>query len=126
LELKENEYFLATAHRQENVDDPERFGGIVEGLQRVGSAFTTQVIYPIHPRAKKNLGKFGLTPTGLKLIEPLDYLAFLQLESKAKLVFTDSGGVQEETCILKVPCVTLRGNTERPETPIKSLKWLKS
>jgi UDP-N-acetylglucosamine 2-epimerase (non-hydrolysing) len=59
---------------------------------------------------------FGLKAKGIELIEPLDYLSFLQLESEAKLVLTDSGGVQEEACILKVPCVTLRDNTERPET----------
>ena len=114
--MRRTSIFLATVHRQENADDPERFGGIVKGLQRVGGAFATQVIYPIHPRAKKNLGEFGLTPIGLRIIEPLDYLSFLRLESKARLVFTDSGGVQEETCILKVPCVTLRDNAERPET----------
>ncbi len=60
--------------------------------------------------------EFGLESNGLRLVEPLDYLAFLRLESCAKLVLTDSGGVQEETCILRVPCVTLRDNTERPET----------
>jgi UDP-N-acetylglucosamine 2-epimerase (non-hydrolysing) len=74
------------------------------------------VIYPIHPRARKMMYHFGLKANGIVVIEPLDYLSFLQLESKARLVLTDSGGVQEETCILKVPCVTLRENTERPET----------
>ena len=62
------------------------------------------------------MARFGLSSKGLSLVEPLDYLAFLRLESCADLVLTDSGGVQEETCILKVPCVTLRDNTERPET----------
>ena len=62
------------------------------------------------------MDRFGLKTTGIKFIDPVDYLSFLQLESKAKLVLTDSGGVQEETCVLKVPCVTLRDNTERPET----------
>ena len=74
------------------------------------------VIYPIHPRARKRLNDFDLKPNGIKLIDPVDFLSFLQLESNAKLVLTDSGGVQEETCIIKVPCVTLRDNTERPET----------
>ena len=74
------------------------------------------MIYPIHPRAKKQLDQFGIEHRGITLVEPLDYLAFLQLESKAKLVLTDSGGIQEETCILGIPCVTLRDNTERPET----------
>ncbi len=62
------------------------------------------------------MDRFGLKSTGILFIDPVDYLSFLQLESKAKLVLTDSGGVQEETCILNVPCVTLRDNTERPET----------
>ena len=114
--LEPKEYFLVTAHRQENVDVKERFEGIVKGLERVADEFGLPVIYPIHPRAKKMTNHFGLKMNGMKLIEPLDYLSFLQLESNAKLVLTDSGGVQEESCILKVPCVTLRDNTERPET----------
>lgn len=114
--LAPRKYFIATAHRQENVDDPSRFCGIIEGLKTVGKTFDTKVIYPVHPRARKNMAQFGLSADNLELIEPLDYLSFLQLESKAKLLFTDSGGVQEETCVLKVPCVTLRNNTERPET----------
>ena len=116
LGLKGGEYFVATAHRQENVDDPKRFGDIIKGLSRARREFGVQLVYPIHPRAKKRLEEFGLESRVLRLIEPLDYLGFLQLESTAKLVFTDSGGVQEETCILGVPCVTLRDNTERPET----------
>ena len=109
-------YLLATAHRQENVDDKKKFAGLIRGLQMVQDEFKIPLIYPIHPRAKKRLEQFGIDHTGITLIEPLDYLAFLQLESKAKLVLTDSGGVQEETCVLGVPCVTLRDNTERPET----------
>ena len=74
-------------------------------------------LYPIHPRTMKRIKEFGLeVPTGVELIEPLGFLEFLQLEANATLVLTDSGGVQEESCILKVPCVTLRDNTERPET----------
>jgi UDP-N-acetylglucosamine 2-epimerase (non-hydrolysing) len=79
--------------------------------------FNIPMIYPIHPRTKKRIKEFGLeVPKGVELIEPLGFLEFLQLEANAKLVLTDSGGVQEETCILRVPCVTLRDNTERPET----------
>ena len=109
-------YFLVTAHRQENVDVKERFEGIIKGLELVAKEFGLPVIYPIHPRARKMMNHFGLKANGIEFIEPLDYLSFLQLESKAKLILTDSGGVQEEACILKVPCVTLRDNTERPET----------
>lgn len=116
LNLEAGRFMLATSHRQENVDDKHRFMGIMMGLQLVQRHFKMSLIYPIHPRAKKQLEKFGIDTTGVTLVEPLDYLAFVQLESKAKLVLTDSGGVQEETCVLGVPCVTLRDNTERPET----------
>ncbi len=116
LGVNECQYILATSHRQENVDDKKRFTGIINGLRLVQKEFKIPVIYPVHPRARKQLESFGLSTQGLELIEPLDYLSFLQLESKAKIVLTDSGGVQEETCILGVPCVTLRDNTERPET----------
>ena len=116
LDLKEEKYFLVTAHRQENVDNRRRFDGILKGLQLINKEYDLPVIYPIHPRARKRMMEFGLNSDGIKLIEPLDYLSFLQLEANAKLVLTDSGGVQEETCILKIPCVTLRDNTERPET----------
>jgi len=116
LDLKEEKYFLVTAHRQENVDNKNRFESILKGLQLINKEYDLPVIYPIHPRAKKRMMEFGLNADGIKLIEPLDYLSFLQLEANAKLVLTDSGGVQEETCILKIPCVTLRDNTERPET----------
>ena len=116
LHLKPEGYFLVTAHRQENVDIKERFEGIIKGLELVTNEFGLPVIYPIHPRARKMMNHFGLKANGIEFIEPLDYLSFVQLESKARLVLTDSGGVQEETCILKVPCVTLRDNTERSET----------
>lgn len=116
LGLEKGKYLLSTVHRQENVDNRERFAGIIEGLRRVQDRFGVPLIYPVHPRARQRLQEFGLDSSGITLIEPLDYFAFLQVESKAKLVLTDSGGVQEEACILQVPCVTLRDNTERPET----------
>jgi UDP-N-acetylglucosamine 2-epimerase (non-hydrolysing) len=116
LNAEGNDYFLVTAHRQENVDNRERFQGILDGLRLIRDEFGLPVIYPIHPRAKKMISEFGLNPEGVTLIEPVGYLRFLRLESKAKLILTDSGGIQEEACILGVPCVTLRDNTERPET----------
>jgi UDP-N-acetylglucosamine 2-epimerase (non-hydrolysing) len=117
LNLEKEEYFLITAHRQENVDEKERLKGILDGLELVHNEFGLPIIYPIHPRTQKRINEFGLkNPEGISLIEPLGFLEFLQLEANAELVLTDSGGVQEETCILKVPCVTLRDNTERPET----------
>ena len=116
LGLEACKFMLATSHRQENVDIKERFAGLIKGLQLIQKEFGVPIIYPIHPRARKQLELFGINTKGLTLVEPLDYLAFLNLESKAMLVLSDSGGVQEETCILGVPCVTLRDNTERPET----------
>jgi UDP-N-acetylglucosamine 2-epimerase (non-hydrolysing) len=114
--LNPKKYFLVTIHRQENVDDKFRFFGILKGLEKVSEEFNIPIVYPIHPRSRKRMVEFGLNPKGVRLIEPVDFLTFLQLESNARLVLTDSGGVQEETCILRVPCVTLRDNTERPET----------
>jgi UDP-N-acetylglucosamine 2-epimerase (non-hydrolysing) len=116
LELTPKEYFLVTAHRQENVDVKERLKSILNGLELVRDEFSLPIIYPIHPRTSKRIKEFGLKVNGINLINPSGYLEFLQLEAKAKLVLTDSGGIQEETCILGVPCVTLRDNTERPET----------
>ena len=115
LNLKRKKYFLVTIHRQENVDNKTRFSKIIDGLDKL-KELGFEIIYPIHPRAKKQLELFGLKNKFVKLIEPLDYLSFLQIENNARLILTDSGGVQEEACILGVPCVTLRDNTERPET----------
>ena len=116
LSIDDEDYFLVTVHRQENVDNEKRFRGILKGLEMVQKEFGFKVVYPIHPRAKKQLKVFDAEANGVMFVEPLDYLGFLQLESNAKLVLTDSGGVQEEACVLGVPCVTLRYNTERPET----------
>jgi len=117
LNIKERNYFLVTAHRSENVDKKERIKGILKGLELVSKRFKLPIIYPIHPRAEKMIKKFKLKVSrGVRLIKPVGYLDFLKLEVNARLILTDSGGVQEEACILKVPCVTLRDNTERPET----------
>ena len=116
VQFADDDYFLVTVHRQENTDNPMRLRNIIEGLKLVREYFNMPIIYPIHPRTLKRIKEYGIDVEGLNLIEPLDYLSFLKLESKAKLIFTDSGGVQEEACILRVPCVTLRYNTERPET----------
>jgi len=115
--LEPRNYFLVTVHRQENVDVKDRLEGILEGLGLVYQKFRLPLIYPVHPRAKRSIEEFRLRiPSGVRLIEPVGFFDFLALEADAALVLTDSGGVQEETCILKVPCVTLRNNTERPET----------
>ena len=116
LHVSPGEYFLVTLHRQENVDNQARFASILEGLDKVAADFHLPVVYPIHPHSRKRMNEFNLKAPNLTLIEPVDFFSFLQLESNARLVLTDSGGVQEEACILSVPCVTLRDNTERPET----------
>jgi len=114
--LEPGKYLLATLHRQENVDDRQRFASILEGFEKVVTEFGLPVIYPIHPRSRKMMEQFGLKPTTLNLVEPLSFLSFLRLESNARLILTDSGGVQQEACILGIPCVTLRDNTEWVET----------
>lgn len=116
LGLKEKGYFLATAHRAENVDDRVRLKEILKGFSLISEEFSLPVIFPVHPRTKKRIEEFGLDLDEIKAIDPVGFLEFLQLEARASLALTDSGGVQEETCILGVPCVTLRENTERPET----------
>lgn len=116
LGIKPKEYFLATIHRQENIDSRARFASILEGLNAVATEFHLPVIYPIHPHSRKRMNEFNLEPRNITLIGPVDFLGFLELESNARLILTDSGGVQEEACILGVPCITLRDSTERPET----------
>ncbi|MBI5478043.1 MAG: UDP-N-acetylglucosamine 2-epimerase (non-hydrolyzing) [Deltaproteobacteria bacterium] len=118
LGLQAGCYFLATAHRQENVDSPARLRGILEGLSRLAAAFPAAgVVFSLHPRTRARLDQIdGTWLQGVRFIEPVGFLDFLLLESRARLLVTDSGGVQEEASILRVPCVTVRDNTERPET----------
>lgn len=119
LELNAGTYAVLTLHRPSNVDDQEALTGIVmaiEVLQR-----DLPIVFPIHPRTRKRLTEFGLDGrvagmSGLKLCEPLGYLEFVGLISQARVVLTDSGGLQEETTALGIPCFTMRENTERPIT----------
>jgi UDP-N-acetylglucosamine 2-epimerase (non-hydrolysing) len=119
LNLNGNDFAVLTLHRPSNVDDPVIFGGILDALTIIQNDMP--VIFPIHPRTRKNLvscslGKRLEEMPGFRLTEPLGYLDFLKLMSNAKVVLTDSGGIQEETTILNIPCLTLRENTERPIT----------
>ncbi len=117
LNIKPKNYFLATIHRQENVDNKKRLQSIIDGLSIVSNKFEKDIVLPIHPRTKNNMSKFKIKiPKNINVINPIGYLDFIHLESCASLIFTDSGGIQEEACILKIPCITLRDNTERPET----------
>jgi UDP-N-acetylglucosamine 2-epimerase (non-hydrolysing) len=117
LKIKKKDYILVTVHRQESVDVETRLHNIIEALVKVQVEFDLPVIYPMHPRTSKMIKKFNIiVPETIRIIRPVGFLEFLQLEDNAKLILTDSGGIQEEACILGVPCVTLRNNTERPET----------
>ncbi|NYT12823.1 MAG: UDP-N-acetylglucosamine 2-epimerase (non-hydrolyzing) [Methanomassiliicoccales archaeon] len=116
LGIEPSNYFLVTAHRQENVDYSDRLSGMILGLEKISEKEGIPMIFPAHPRTRKMLKAFDIEVENIQIIEPVGYLDFLQLEANARLVLTDSGGVQEETCVLGTPCVTLRDNTERPET----------
>ena len=106
-------FYLCTVHRAENTDHPERLRGILDGLARLDQP----VVLPLHPRTRKRLAEFGLTPQpNVRVIEPVGYLDMLQLERSASAILTDSGGVQKEAYYLEVPCVTLREETEWTET----------
>ena len=115
--LKKGNYVLVTVHRQENVDSKRKYENVLEGLVKLRDNLNMPIIYPLHPRAKNRLKKFKIQlPEGITFTNSVGFLEFLELERNAKVILTDSGGVQEESCILQVPCVTLRENTERPET----------
>ena len=116
LDVDGRNYFLATAHRQENVDSKLRLQGILKGLKRLHDEYDAPIIFPMHPRTRKRVAEFNLALDGIAPTAPMGFLAFLMLEANADLIITDSGGVQEEACILQVPCITVRDNTERPET----------
>jgi len=118
-DLNLNEYVVITLHRPSNVDDPENLKRILGALEEIGNRIP--VIFPVHPRTEKMILELGsaerlVNAKGLLFIPPQGYLDFLSLYSGARLVLTDSGGIQEETTVLGIPCLTLRENTERPIT----------
>lgn len=110
LGLHPRGFALATVHRAENTDDPARLDVIVEALSRLADVMP--VVWPLHPRTRTALAARGARPSGLRLVEPLGYLDMVRLERNAALVATDSGGVQKEAFFHRVPCVTLRDETE--------------
>jgi len=119
LELQPQEFAVLTLHRPGNVDDREVIGGICGALEEIQK--TLPIVFPLHPRTRTNLERMGLLEMfsslpGLRLLDPLGYLDFLRLLAEAAIVLTDSGGIQEETTALGIPCLTLRENTERPVT----------
>src|SRR6058998_2308134 len=121
LGLTPHGYMVLTFHRSENVDSKERLSRALVAFERAADEAEMPILFPIHPRTAKRLQEFGLEKradeqASLRRIEPTGYLDMLILEKNAALVMTDSGGLQEESCFFCVPCVTLRENTERPET----------
>jgi UDP-N-acetylglucosamine 2-epimerase (non-hydrolysing) len=108
---------LATVHRAENTDDASRLRGIVDGLGGSAVRLDMPVLCALHPRTRARFEELGIElPRGVRVLPPLPYLEFLGLHAEAALMLTDSGGLQEEACVLGVPCVTMRDNTERPES----------
>jgi len=118
--IEAKKYALVTLHRPSNVDESASLAAFVELFERMRS-FTPRIVFPVHPRTRRRLEEFGLSDRisknpSLLLVDPVGYLDFLALQAAAALVLTDSGGIQEETTSLGVPCITLRENTERPIT----------
>jgi len=119
--LQPEEYFVMTTHREENVDNRANLLGILNGIRKVACDLNKTIIFTIHPRTRTRLKKFRLYDfvkkiPNVKIIQPVGYLDFIRLITYAKLIMTDSGGVQQESCILGVPCITFRDNTEWTET----------
>ncbi len=119
LGLEAGNYGLATIHRPSNVDDPLTLSHVCQVLQQIAEHI--QIVLPLHPRTRKKLVQTGYlasleTVSGLHLLEPINYVRFMNLVMNARLILTDSGGIQEETTYLGIPCLTLRPNTERPIT----------
>jgi UDP-N-acetylglucosamine 2-epimerase (non-hydrolysing) len=118
--LEPKRYALVTLHRPSNVDEMEQLTRFVELFENM-AVFAPRIVFPVHPRTRKRMEQFGLDRrlaknTSVELLDPVGYLQFLALQDASAVVLTDSGGVQEETTALGVPCITLRENTERPVT----------
>jgi UDP-N-acetylglucosamine 2-epimerase (non-hydrolysing) len=107
-------FALVTLHRPSNVDDVETLKSILESLLNVSEQL--EIVFPVHPRTRARIAQFGIGIDKLLLLEPVPYIEFLALQRRATAVITDSGGIQEETTYLQVPCLTVRSNTERPIT----------
>ncbi len=118
LELMASQYFLVTMHRAENVDNKERLKNLLLALDKISKKYALPVIVSLHPRAKSKIDQFGLKvgEKNIRLLEPFGFFDFTTLEKNARCVITDSGTVQEECCIFRVPNITIRDVTERPET----------
>jgi len=115
LNLQKNKFIILTLHRQETVDEHKKLKLIINTIKNNKKLKNYKIVFPIHPRTKSKLKKNIFTKNFI-ILEPLDYFNFLSLIINCKLIITDSGGIQEEACILMKPCITTRLNTERPET----------
>ena len=120
--VEPDSYVLATIHRTENADDPERLEAILDQLTKLG----LPVLLPLHPRTRQSVNRFGLTTAldRLHALPPVDYRTFLGLASLASLIVSDSGGIQEECTVLKRPLIVVRNSTERPESIAAGFAWL--
>lgn len=114
LNLENGQYLIMTMHRPANVDEEEKLRSFIESIDR--NVRGLPVLFPIHPRTRKIFEKANISFENLHLIDPLGYLEFNYLVKHSKCVITDSGGITEETTVMNIPCITLRENTERPET----------
>jgi len=112
--IKKKNFYLITLHRPETVDDPKKFHKLILDFEKIGKIFDTKFLFPLHPRTKNIIKKLNIKKLNyIKLTKPLKFLDFLTLMSNCKIIFTDSGGIQEESSLLGVPCITLRTTTER-------------
>ncbi len=114
LNLKDKEYIIMTLHRPANVDEGSKLKALINEI--INNSMDLPLVFPVHPRTAKMLDRLGLEHSRLHLIEPLGYLEFNYLVERSKAVITDSGGITEETTVMGIPCMTIRDNTERPET----------
>jgi len=114
LDLKKENYIVMTLHRPANVDEEEKLVGLISEI--ITHSDNLPLVFPVHPRTAKIIEKLGIKHNRLHMVEPLSYLEFNYLVENAKAVITDSGGITEETTVMGIPCMTLRDNTERPET----------
>jgi UDP-N-acetylglucosamine 2-epimerase (non-hydrolysing) len=122
--VKPGSYGLVTLHRPSNVDDPQMLRRLMENLQTL--AKDIPLVFPMHPRTRRNLSAFGLEhgSAALHVVDPIGYLEFLAFQKNAAVVITDSGGIQEESTYLGIPCITMRQNTERPVTVLQGTNHL--
>ena len=119
LNIQKGEYGVLTLHRPSNVDNASSMESILEALMEIGKII--EIVFPMHPRTRKSMERMGLSNRllgipNIRIVEPLGYLEFISIVSNSRVVLTDSGGLQEETTFLKIPCITLRKTTERPIT----------